>query len=508
MSFEGTIAAAPGQAEASSGAFRSSTPRHLTPAWLLSTLLVLAAILQQCVIGLDADVSWLLTVGERVLDGQRLYVDIFEVNPPASVLIYLPGIAAARLLGVSAELGTAALIFILAGVSIWGSARLLLHAGILQRGRHAPILCCAAFAFVLLPGACFAQREHVALLTLLPFMAVLGVRMKGRSVALAAGFLAGLGAGVTMAIKPHFVLAVAPMVLFAMWRRRSISVALGPEVGAAAAVVLSYALLVVAIYPIYLTDALPLLNAVYIPARSGYAEMLLSPHRILFLAAFVLTAVVGQERLVRSFAILPFLAAAGFAAALLMQGKGYLNHAYPAVALAVLALAIILMERQADRGRRRAGGLALVLLAGLSVYVFLAVTSYAELARTVERVAPPSPRIIVAGSNLSVGHPITRWLEGRWVGRRASLWATGTGVRLLSEPMDAARRALIEAYVEEDRRIFVEDIARGRPDVVLVPGVHGMQWIASHPEVAGAMKSYRTAGSAQDVFILVRRPGL
>jgi len=44
----------------------------------------------------NADVSWLLTVAERVRDRQRLYVDVIETNLPMAVLIYIPGIAIAR----------------------------------------------------------------------------------------------------------------------------------------------------------------------------------------------------------------------------------------------------------------------------------------------------------------------------------------------------------------------------------------------------------------------------
>ena len=498
MSFEAIVVAAPGR----TGAIRkfSGSP------WLLAALLLVAAILQQCLIGLDADVSWLLTVGERVLDGQRLYVDIFEVNPPASVLLYLPGIAAGRLLGVSAEFSTSVLVFTLAAVSIWSARRLLLDSGILRPGHGGRALCCAVFTFVLLPGACFAQREHVAVLALLPFIAVAAVRARGGSVGFAAALLAGVGAGVTIAIKPHFVLAVAPMVFFAIWRRRSSSLALGVETWAAAAVVLSYGLLVVESYPDYLTNALPLLNAVYLPARTDLDEVVLSPHMILFIVACALAVCTGRGRLVRNLAILPLLGAVGFAAAVIVQGKGYLNHAYPAVALALVALGAAVTDGRADQARRAVGTAAFLLLAGLSLYIFTHVASYGDLARTVQRVAPPNPRIIVAGSNLSVGHPLTRWLDGTWVGRRGSLWATGTAVEVLANSADETQRELIAGYIEEDRRIFVEDIARGRPDVVLVPGQHELQWVASHRDVANALKSYREAGAAQDVHILVRRP--
>ena len=59
----------------------------------------------------NTDVSWLLTVAERVLDGQRLYVDVIETNPPMAVLIYMPGVVIARALGLPAELVTDALVF-------------------------------------------------------------------------------------------------------------------------------------------------------------------------------------------------------------------------------------------------------------------------------------------------------------------------------------------------------------------------------------------------------------
>ena len=64
--------------------------------WILIALVFVVAILLRQVVPLNTDVSWLLVIGERVLDGQRLYVDIVEINPPMAVFAYLPGIALAR----------------------------------------------------------------------------------------------------------------------------------------------------------------------------------------------------------------------------------------------------------------------------------------------------------------------------------------------------------------------------------------------------------------------------
>ena len=52
---------------------------------------------------LGADMSWLLTAADGMIGGQRLYVDIWETNPPFSVLLYLPAAYAEHLLGLRAE---------------------------------------------------------------------------------------------------------------------------------------------------------------------------------------------------------------------------------------------------------------------------------------------------------------------------------------------------------------------------------------------------------------------
>ena len=61
---------------------------RLRPAIVAGVAALVAIAIQSLWIPIDADVSWLITVCERLLSGDRLYVDIFEVNPPASVWLY------------------------------------------------------------------------------------------------------------------------------------------------------------------------------------------------------------------------------------------------------------------------------------------------------------------------------------------------------------------------------------------------------------------------------------
>ena len=66
---------------------------RISPFGFVAIALVFAVgILYQFTVPTGSDVSWLIVVAERVFDGQRLYVDIIESNPPMAVFIYLPAV--------------------------------------------------------------------------------------------------------------------------------------------------------------------------------------------------------------------------------------------------------------------------------------------------------------------------------------------------------------------------------------------------------------------------------
>src|SRR5262249_18542521 len=68
------------------------------------------------------DVSWLITVCERILNGERAYVDFFATTPPVAMLLYMPGVLLSRLTGITPEAATFAFAYTSALVSLALSA--------------------------------------------------------------------------------------------------------------------------------------------------------------------------------------------------------------------------------------------------------------------------------------------------------------------------------------------------------------------------------------------------
>src|SRR6202142_2684158 len=120
--------------------------RTATRIWLISRLpwlgvvaLFVAAMAMRHVVADNTDVSWLLIAGERWLDGQRLYSEIVETNPPMAILIYVPGILIGRALGMPAEIVVDGLMFAAIAVSLAITARILGNSAALAPGQRWPL---------------------------------------------------------------------------------------------------------------------------------------------------------------------------------------------------------------------------------------------------------------------------------------------------------------------------------------------------------------------------------
>lgn len=288
---------------------------------------------------LTGDVAWLLDAGSRWFSGQRLYVDIIELNPP--LIFYDMALL---------SMGTWSKGVFLAGVSaaifvscLWCERRWIAFAA----------LGLSAFA----P---FGQREHLALIAVLPYLA-------SRRPTWPMGVWMFAGA----ALKPHLLLIP---IFGALWRRRS-----DPALLTLGTLVAAYSIFVATVHPAYLADIVPLARATYggLGARFGL------PYQVaLILAVFAMSW--------RS------PVAGGILGALLsyvLQGKFWYYHLVPALGLAIYqALAA---EKLKDINRACAAAL-----------VLLAAAAAARPVKPADPIPAGAKRVLILTAHIPVAYPV------------------------------------------------------------------------------------------------------
>jgi hypothetical protein len=473
--------------------------------WQALTAALLAAAFGIGLVVSVPDVTWLQIAAERAMHGQRLYTQVLEVNPPLSVFIYAPALLLAGWLDVPPEAVTAGLCVLAAVVSLGLSGAILrpLIGNDLRRGWR--LAAAGAFVLGVMPAAAFGQREHLAVIALLPFVSTTVVRAAGRPPPWLMAVGAGLGLGVAVALKPHFAAIAALPALWA-WSCSRRPPPSQPEYWTGGLVFCGYAVAVVAWFPDYASQIAPLLREAYLPIRAPLWQLLTLAALPLALGSAL---VARMARLDGRLLAAPLLAALGGAAAFLVQGKGWPYHAYPMLAFAALGLwgAAALAPPARVRGWTRIDR-AMLLVPPLVATAWLAANvDSAALSRTVAAVGPVSPSMIAVSGNLGVGMPIVRALHARWVGSEPSQWISdGVLRREESERLTPTQRSRLDALMGSERSRLGRDIRVGQPDVVLFDRKRfdWRAWALKDPEVADALRGYRFAGAAHKVEVWTR----
>jgi hypothetical protein len=258
---------------------------------------------------MNHDVAWLLEATRRWVGGAELYRDIIEINPP---LIFIENVLlTGGMLSKPAYLaGTCAVIAISA---IWSRKPLVVAASLTLVGLHD-----------------FGQRDHLALIFLTPYLMVDDPKRRLPRI-----LWAFLGA----ALKPHFLLI--PLA-FALAKRTREALT---EFMLLTSFCGLFWLSVVLIWPAYLTDIIPLGNAVYsaFGIAPGAKEAILA-----FLALAIAALVAMHDK-----PLLPLATAAvGAVACFVVQGRYWPYHLVPAIGLSAI---VVLLAASRSAGLMKLG---------------------------------------------------------------------------------------------------------------------------------------------------------
>lgn len=435
--------------------------------------------------GTTPDVSWLISMCERIYNGEIAYIDIFETTPPIPTLLYMPGVIISQWTPVSAEAAVNAITFLSIFLALFLSDRILpARVGSLGPSRWLILFPAAVFLFILANDA-FAQREYIAAAFALPIVCIfIHHTDKGTWPGFSLRAWAAVLAGLSIAIKPPlfavpgvilavYYLLVVKNVRFVYSSGLLIAGVIGVGITAAS----------LAAFPAYLDGVTTLMRDVYVPI---HLPIINAGNKAFFsiFAVLICAAVLSLDRNVPKAALLTLTATVGYLVVYLVQGKFFGYHLVPAALFGLITLTLFLWKR------------ATPLLAqwtkeipALTIYAIVTVGVSVLMYKGFEDQRPrmtdmrwaeglDNPTAMAISPYIDAGFPISRQIGASWIDRIHSQWVANY-TRYALENME-----LSEEEHETAERYHRLDIERTRnlirdksPDIIFQTVTPRIEWL-------------------------------
>jgi hypothetical protein len=455
------------------------------------------------------DQAWLLYAADRLLQGDRLYVDLLETNPPLTIWISTIPVAIASVIGTTSITGLVLCVALLAVcICVWC---LHLYADVDRRRLVPWIAIILVYATIIQPSmnllgglrTDFAQREHIVALFLLPYLFAAARRFDRRPLSWLQSILVGLAAAVSLSLKPHNILIVACVEALLLYRSRHFYGLLRPELIVMAIGGLTYCVVVWLLTPEYMRETIPLLAAAYRyfePASLG--QMVVNRRNLIVEEIAAVAWLAGLRFMHRTSKVsgpvsVLLAAAAGAFMAFLVQGKDWSDHTLPAQIFVYSALAMLALDQFPkwvhERANPRTANRVAATVATI-VVCLLAVTTYlptraAALERTqlkrelselnnVTAALPAASPILVLtpGIELQFYFAITRGFV--WASKSPCVWLQGSiaNAELKSAgSQDHSLQPLPNQYTDLLLSSLRSDFDQWHPPIVLVLRCAGVE---------------------------------
>ena len=439
---------------------------------------------------INHDTGWYLYAVERLLDGGRLYEDIFVgVNPPLILLLTVPPVAVSRFTGVFAVDLFVLYLYALIGLSLVVFWWLLRGRSDLPASMRNGLVLIAAVILTVSPADQFGQREHFLMVLALPYLALAALRAAGEGVAWPLAALIGVAAALGFGLKPHYLLVPALLEVYLIFMTGRMRTAIRPETLALAATCMLYAGSVALFTPDYLTRIVPYALEVYNEAyRNPLWVNLFRGETVLLPLACMAQLTIRRSQPIPALGDVFLIAASVFFLAYVVQMKGWDYHLYPATTCLTLGFVAIFLNGllSLSASGRSGPGPVLVFAALIAALVPVAGDSLRGGYRNgfMEDMMPHVERHAAGGSiailttNVWPGFPMVNYAGVGWSSRFPTLWLLPGTLRKQAEAVDDERLMEIERYTRE---AVLADFSLQPPDLVVVDNRENKSYFGDLP---------------------------
>ncbi len=429
----------------------------------------------------NTDIAWLTLCAERLLNGGKFYTDIFELNLPFSVLLYIPPVVLSKVLPLSSYTITHLLSALLTLVCAWLSSHIAL-------GYHSPhelnkntenfspsfqhfFISIVAASMITSLGS-LGERDHIIGLCFFPYSFLLlspqGLNSNVANfqrIKVLALFL--LGAGILL--KPYYLISLIILHCFSFILYQSFRFT--PPL--LITLLSTFSLLLASIFFIFpeWLSILPIIQLAY-PGYNRtflFTLQLLGAYCITPLAYIILQIQeknliinlikkpLTQNLLIISLSMLPVY---------FLQSKGWYYHALPlTIPLWILALSII-------KSNQSLIAFILFLLCAHLAYLrysdkdFYDTPYYQWIISTLQKNAKPGDTYLCLSSNLNCNFPLSLSGPYKLISRYPSLWPS-YGIKEEWQSGHVSRSTFVH-YFHQDIVNTLKDIRKAPPKIILI----------------------------------------
>jgi hypothetical protein len=474
-----------------------------------SAVVVVVSILWQRHLGVGTDPSWGLTLSERLLDGERLYVDILHTNPPLNAWLNVPAVAFARWTGLSPELALYLRGYLVVALGVGLAIHALTRSSLPERVQAPVLLPVSLYLLLIGVGMEFGQREHLGLALFLPFVVVSAQRLNGERPGTGIMVASGLGGAFLVLLKPHYLVVVAALVLPTALRTRRIRALFPPEAVLVAVTLVAYLAWTRLAFPEFYTEVLPLMEETYLRYTKRAESLWVVIGLLVTWGLCLYLTRTGRPRqpLGSSFAIAAVTACIPF----LAQGKNWPYHGLPAIGFAVLALvshALPEPRTEATGRRSRLPGPARATVVVLFVAAFLlpfrtpngADPDLVAVLTDPAVVGTGTPELMAIGFGPNTGFPLTRQVGATFPSRWAHDWHGSLALYFSIQAEQRGDRDEADRYraiAEDYRSDRIDEIARHTPEIVVLDLEYPFwtDFVRSDPRFQDLLEDYRQVWS-------------
>lgn len=485
---------------------------------------------------LNQDVAVILSVAERWMDGERLYRDMIDVNPPLIFMLSLIPVALAKVLPIDTASALILCVLALTVWAVWASYRLMTALAVSEKNSlQLFLLPLLIFNLIVFPSEMFGQREHLMACAMIPYLLLAAMRCDEKKVSVAFALMISIIAAIGFSLKPHFLMIVLAVELYLLFVR-----GLGPTLRDQVPWVMvmtmaAYVVFAWYVTPEYFSFVLPLVVKDY-EAISGvsYFSITTSKHLgpYLFVAIPLTVTAFGRRwpHVMRLTGIVTLAAAlAGVS-----QDKGWPYHLLPAQMGSILLFgwAVARMTDRLQQGgdvvmkaSRSMIGLMLLMIYGLAGAVRFGLydqmdykdSQAGQWQRILERHAGGRP-VLMLTPGIYPHFPAMNYAKLKEVSRFLTVWPL-QGAYDGCKPEDS-RYHTPEQMTYAERlynRMLIEDFVKHKPQLVVIDRIPGIPWCGGRefsfleyflmqPDFATEWRNYEYIAIYDRYFLYKRKP--